>query len=686
MPDKPHQSWQYPTARRSDDADELHGKRIADPYRWLEEVEDSETEAWSSAQDAIVRPFLDKLAGRDHLTKRLDELMPGYVGSPMAVRDRYFFTRRLPEQEHPVLVMRENDEERTLVDVAAMDPTFTTTLDDFDPSPDGSRLAYQVSEGGRENKTLRVIDLATGEELEAPISVGRACPIAWLPDGNAFYYVRPADGVSEFDRRVWLHRIGDDTKNDVLVFGEGRDKSTYYYVTISQDGRWLLVGGWIGTEPRNDLYIADVSNGDHNFVAVQEGLDADTNGVVHRDGKLYLLTSHEAPNKRIVAVDPANPAPDQWQDVVAESDSIIESWALTDAHVVTVHLRDVKSEVEARRLDDGTSTGKLDLPGLGMALVRSREDSGEDIWIDYSDFVTPSLVLHATLPSANTTTWATSPGSLDVKGITATQVFYESKDGTKVPMFVIARDDIDPNGERPTILYGYGGFNISLTPAYSASILAWTEAGGVYAIANLRGGSEYGEEWHRAGMRANKQNVFDDFHAGAEWLISNRWTDRDHLACMGGSNGGLLVGAAVTQRPDLFAAAVCSAPLLDMVRYEKFGLGVTWNDEYGTADDPEELGWLLGYSPYHRVEEGTRYPATLFTVFEGDTRVDPLHARKLCAAMQHATSAAPEELPVLIRRETDVGHSTRAKSRSIALMVDTMSFLASRTGLRLGEN
>ncbi|MFP5326913.1 MAG: prolyl oligopeptidase family serine peptidase [Acidimicrobiia bacterium] len=675
---------EYPPARRSDDVDELHGTRIADPYRWLEDAGDPETEAWSSAQDALVRGVLDELPGRARLHRRLEELLPGSVSGPAVVGQRYFFTRRLPDQEHPVLLVREGDEERALVDVAALDPTFTTTLDDYSPSPDGSRLAYQISEGGRENKTLRIIDVATGDLVEEPISVGRACPVGWLPGGDAFYYVRPADGVSEFDRRVWLHRIGDDPAGDVLVFGEGRDKSTYYDLSISADGRWLVVGGWIGTEPRNDLYIADVSDGEHDFIPVQEGLDADTNGRVHRDGKLYLLTSHEAPKRRIVVVDPRAPAPENWHDVVPESDAVIEDWALTDAHVVTVHLRDVKSEVEAWRLDDGSSVGRLDLPGLGLALVRARRDRGEEVWIDYTDFVTPSLVLHATLPGTGTTTWATAPGALDVKGITARQVFYASKDGTRVPMFVIARDDIEPNGARPTILYGYGGFNISLTPAYSAGILAWTEAGGVYAIANLRGGSEYGEDWHRAGMRDKKQNVFDDFHAAAEWLIANKWTDSDHLACSGGSNGGLLVGAAVTQRPDLFTAAVCSAPLLDMVRYEKFGLGVTWNDEYGTADDAEELGWLLSYSPYHRVQEGTRYPATLFTVFEGDTRVDPLHARKLCAAMQHATSARPDDSPVLIRRETDVGHSTRAKSRTIALTVDTMSFLASRTGLQLG--
>ena len=681
MPD----ASQYPTARRSDDADDLHGRRIADPYRWLEDVSAPETEQWSRAQDELVRPFLDALPGRDHLTRRLDELLPGYVGSPTAVGNRYFFARRLPTQEHPVLLLREDDEERTLVDVAAMDPTFTTTLDDYTPSPDGSRLAYQVSEGGRENKTLRVIDVASGEELEAPISVGRACPIAWLPTGDGFYYVRPADGVSEFDRRVWLHRLGEDPAKDVLVFGEGRDKSTYYEVTLSRDGKWLVVGGWIGTEPRNDLYIADVSAGRYEFVAVQEGVDADTNGRVHSDGLLYLHTSLGAPRRRIAVADPTKPQPEHWREVVPESDGVLEAWALTDTAAVVVHLRDVKSEVSTWRLDGGGQIAHLPLPGLGLATVETRRDrGGEDIWIDYTDFVTPSLVLHAPSPSATPTTWATAPGALDVKGISARQVFYESKDGTRVPMFVIARDDVEPNGKRPTVLYGYGGFNISLTPAYSAGILAWTEAGGVYAIANLRGGSEYGEDWHRAGMRDKKQNVFDDFHAAAEWLISNDWTDRDHLAVSGGSNGGLLVGAAVTQRPDLFAAAVCSAPLLDMIRYEKFGLGITWNDEYGTADDPQELEWLLGYSPYHRVEDGTRYPATLFTVFEGDTRVDPLHARKLCAAMQHATAASPDERPILIRRETDVGHSTRAKSRSIALMVDTLSFLASRTGLELG--
>lgn len=674
----------YPEARRSDDADVLHGRRVADPYRWLEDADSPETHAWSRAQDALVRPLLDSLAGRQHLERRMNELMPGYVSAPVAVGSRLFFTRRLPDQEHPVLLVREGGgEERVLVDVAAMDPTFTTTLDDYEPSRDGSRLAFQVSEGGRENKTLRVIDVETLEELETPISVGRSCPVSWLPDGSGFYYVRPADGLSEFDRRVWLHRIGEDPADDLLVFGEGRDKSTYYEVFLSSDGRWLTVGGWIGTEPRNDLYIADVSSGCHDFAAVQEGVDADTNGRVHRDGRLYLHTNRDAPKRRLAVTDPTTPGAEHWRDVVPESDGVLESWALTDTAAVTVHLRDVKSVVQTWSLETGDRLAELSLPGLGVALARGRRDRGDELWVDYSDFVTPSLVLHATTPTSELTTWATSPGSIDVRGIVAHQVFFESKDGTRVPMFVVARDDVTPDGERPTILYGYGGFNISLTPAYGAGILAWTEAGGVYAIANLRGGSEYGEDWHRAGMRENKQNVFDDFRAAAEWLIAEGWTSPDHLAVMGGSNGGLLVGAAVTQFPELLAAAVCSAPLLDMVRYEKFGLGVTWNDEYGTAEDPTELGWLLGYSPYHRVEEGTRYPATLFTVFEGDTRVDPLHARKLCAALQHATSEAPDERPILIRRETDVGHSTRSKSRSIALTVDTLSFLASRTGLDL---
>jgi len=329
---------------------------------------------------------------------------------------------------------------------------------------------------------------------------------------------------------------------------------------------------------------------------------------------------------------------------------------------------------------------EVPLPGLGtVGGLRSRPEGGSEVWIGYTDFLQPPVVHRCDLRDATVDVWAEAPGRVAVPGVTARQVAYRSADGTDVRMFVLAAagpDGAEP-APRPTVLYGYGGFNVPLTPGYSAGILAWVEQGGAYAVANLRGGSEEGEDWHRAGMREHKQHVFEDFAAAARWLVDSGTTTPDRLGVSGGSNGGLLVGAAVTRDPGLFAAAACSAPLLDMVRYERFGLGTTWSDEYGTADDPEELGWLLSYSPYHAVRGGVRYPAVLFTVFDSDTRVDPLHARKMCAALQWATSALFEEAPVLVRREQKVGHSARSVTRTVELTVDTLSFLAARLGLGL---
>jgi prolyl oligopeptidase len=345
-----------------------------------------------------------------------------------------------------------------------------------------------------------------------------------------------------------------------------------------------------------------------------------------------------------------------------------------------VHTRHAVSEVTVYDKATGARRGAVQLPSLGTADITSRPEGGGDIWIGYSDFITPYRVFHYDLSTDALVPWADPPGAVDVKGIVAEQVTYQSKDGTDVRLFLLHAETTAADAPRPTVLYGYGGFNISLTPAYSSTILAWVEAGGVYAVANLRGGSEEGEAWHRAGMRENKQNVFDDFIAAGEWLVANGWTDPAHLGISGGSNGGLLVGAALTQRPDLFASVICSAPLLDMVRYEQFGLGESWNDEYGTAADPTEFSWLLGYSPYHRVQRGTPYPAVLFAVFDSDSRVDPNHARKLCAALQAATTSPR---PVVLRREVDVGHAGRSISRFVALYADELAFHGAHLGLGL---
>ncbi|HZN16320.1 MAG TPA: prolyl oligopeptidase family serine peptidase [Acidimicrobiales bacterium] len=678
----------YPDAKRLDIVDVIHGQRVADPYRWLEDPDADDTKAWAAAQDALALPRLADLPGRDALAERLRELMPGLVGSPYVIGDRSFFVRRRPEEEHAVLWLRDGDgTERPLVDPNTLSDDATTTLDGWSPSKEGDRLAHQLSEGGDEESVVRVIDVATGELLDGPIDRCRYSPIAWLPGGEEFFYVRRLapdqvpEGESQYHRRVYRHRVGADPATDDLIFGEGDDKTAYYDVRTSRDGRWLIVGRSLGTAPRNDLYIADLTSEPLAFATIHEGEDIETGAYVSAiDGRLYLFTNADAPRSRLCVADPADPARDNWQTLIPEGDAVLADFALTTDGVVAVHSRHAVSEITVYDKTTGTARHRVELPSLGSADVTSRPEGGDDVWIGYTDFVTPYRVFHYDLTTRALEPWADPPGAVDVKGVVADQITYQSKDGTDVRLFVLHKEDTTANGARPTVLYGYGGFNIPLTPAYSSTILAWVEAGGVYAVANLRGGSEEGEAWHRAGMRGQKQNVFDDFIAAGEWLVANGWTSPDHLGIMGGSNGGLLVGATLTQRPDLFSAVVCSAPLLDMIRYEQFGLGESWNDEYGTVAESNEFFWLLGYSPYHRVTPETAYPAVLFTVFESDSRVDPNHARKMCAALQAATTSPR---PVLLRREVDVGHAGRSVSRFVALYADELAFLASELGLAL---
>jgi prolyl oligopeptidase len=705
----------YPAARRTDLADDLHGQRVPDPYRWLEDAPSSETREWLRAQDALWASAEATLPGRSRLAARMQELMAaGYVGAPVWRGPRQFFMRRLPGQEHGVLLTAAPGEpERVLIDPAALDPVGLTTLDSWQPDKEGRLVAYQLSSGGDEESELRVLDVVSGEQVDGPIGRCRYSPVAWLPGGKTFYYVRKLPphqvppGEQQFHRRVYLHTVGTPAGEDVLVFGEGRDKTNYYGVSVSRDGRWLVISAAQGTAPRNDLWLADLTASgpaEPLLQVVQEGIDARTGLHVGRDGRLYVFTDAGAPRGRLAVTDPAHPGPSGWRDLIAQDPTaILNDYAILDGAelgqpvLVASWTRHAISEISVHDLSTGERAGPVALPGTGHAGgaarlgttggISARPEGGHEAWFGYTDNTTPAAVYHYDARSGEVTRWAQAPGAVEVPDVLTRQVTFTSRDGTEVRMLVISAGDDAPDGRpaqpRPAILYGYGGFGISMVPAYSASILAWVETGGVYAIAALRGGGEEGEDWHRAGMRAHKQSVFDDFHAAAEALIAGGWTTPEQLGISGGSNGGLLVGAALTQRPDLYRAVVCSAPLLDMVRYERFGLGQTWNDEYGTAADPVELGWLLGYSPYHRVRPGTRYPATLFTVFDNDTRVDPVHAWKMCAALQHATSAPWPERPILLRREREVGHGARAVSRSVTLSADTLAFLAAQTGLAL---
>jgi prolyl oligopeptidase len=669
----------YPDARRDDVVDDYHGTKVPDPYRWMEEQQNNpDLDAWLKAQDDLCQPWLAALPGRDKWRAAQARLLPGTISPPAVRGERLYFNRREPGEQHAKLFLREGDgSERVLFDPMVEDPSGLTTLDVASVSPDGKRIVIGLSSGGDENTAIRVMDIDTLDVIDGPIERTRYTSVGWFADSSGFFYVRRLT-PEPFNRRVWRHVIGAPVEDDELIFGEERDPSTYYGVDVSTDGRWVIISAAVGTEPRNDLYILDLA-GDRDVRTIVEGVDAQTYGEVV-NGRLYLLTSLDAPKKRFVVTDPATPTPEHWTDVVPETDAVLVSAEVTAGGIVVAHEGHAVTEVSV--VDETTGDARvIAMPGAGTAMVMGQRDHTANAWVVYTDFVTPGTVFHLGTDTAALDTWATTPGALPASSdVLVRQHTYLSHDGVEVRMFVIAKGDASM-GPRPTILYGYGGFNISMSPAYSSLIQTWVDAGGVYAYTNFRGGSEEGEQWHRAGMRENKQNVFEDFIAAARYLKAEGWTTTEQLGIYGGSNGGLLVGATLTQWPDELAAVICSAPLLDMLRYEKFGLGITWNDEYGRADDPVEFQWLYGYSPVHKVREGVAYPSVLFTSFDNDSRTDVMHPRKMCAALQHATSSDPDEKPILFRREADVGHSVRSTDRTLDLGADQLSYFAHQLGL-----
>jgi prolyl oligopeptidase len=680
----------YPPAERQDIVDDLHGHRVADPYRWLEDPASPETAKWLAAQDDLWSCHAAGLPARERLRARAAQLADvGLITAPMWRGDRRFFLRRAAGQEHPVLYVAGADgTEKAIVDPIAIDAGGLTTLDAWQPDPAGRLVTYQTSRRGTERSELYVLDVDTGQVIDGPIDRCRYSPVAWRAGGAAFFYVRATDEAAS-SRRVYLHRVGTAADTDVPIFGSDqdadRDGVTSYGLGISHDGRWLVISATQGTAPRNDLWIADLSRSapeSPQLRVVQKDVAARTVPAVGRDGRMYIVTDLAAPRIRLCVGDPGNP--DVWSELVPEDPAalltdftILDGPGLDRPVLLVAWLRDAIAELSTHDLATGERLGTVPLPGAGsIGPLSTRLDDGHEVWFTYSDFVTPRAVWRYDARTGELARWAECPGGAPVLDVECHRLDGVSADGTPVRMTIIARSG--RSGPRPAILYGYGGFGVPLTPGYAADTLAWVEAGGVVAIAHLRGGGEGGVRSHRAGMLEHKQNVFDDFIAAAEKLISAGWTTPRQLGICGESNGGLLVGAALTQRPELFAAAACAAPLLDMVRYERSGLGAAWTGEYGTAADPEQFRWLLAYSPYHRVRERVDYPATLFTVFGGDTRVDPWHARKMCAALQWATAGTR---PILLRHEGDVGHGARATGRSVELAADMLAFLAAHTGL-----
>ncbi|MET9624067.1 prolyl oligopeptidase family serine peptidase [Streptomyces sp. NPDC006464] len=700
----------YPHAERQDLVRELHGLRVPDPYGWLEDGEAAATRRWSEEQQALYEAERESLPGLEGWRAEVSALdAVERAGSPEVRGGRTFRLRRRADQEHAVLVVAEADAtERVLLDPGALDPSGRTVLDAWEPSVEGDLLACQLSRNGTEDSLLRVIDVATGKVVDGPVDRVRRSSIGWLPGGGAFYYVRHLDprlhpGEERYHRRVYLHRVGTSPDADALVFGDGRDRTQFYSVSVTRDGRWLGVTATLGTGRGTDVYLADLSAGPLErplLRPVQEGMDAATrlhavSGTGPRD-PVWLRTDRGAVRGRVVACRPdeLHRGPAAWREVIPERpDAVLTHLVVLSGPELKHPLglaawtRDTVAEVTVHDLVEARQVATVPLPGTGAVGDFSAGPPGShEAWFAYTDFVTPPRVLRfdactCRVSGGEHDASAGAPDAAAAVGAVTRQVAFPSRDGTTVRMFVISPTG-RPDVPRPALLTGYGGFGRTMSPRYRAQVLAWVRAGGVFAWAGLRGGGEEGEAWHRAGSREHKQNTFDDFAAAADRLTAEGWTAPGRLAIMGGSNGGLLVGAALTQQPQKFAAVVCMSPLLDMVRYESSGLGPSWTPEYGSADDPALLPTLLGYSPYHRVTPGTAYPAVLLTAADGDTRTDPLHARKMCAALQHATTGSG---PVLLRLEHGVGHADRSASRAVALQAECLAFLARHVGLPAPE-
>ena len=681
-----------PATKTTPVTDTLHGVELVDEYRWLEPLEkdSSEVAEWTTAQNDHTRSILEPVSCRAELAKAIEPWMTlGAIGAPQMTDGGYFYSERTGTQNQGVVKFRAtlDAEPRVLLDVNALDAKGLTSLDWWRPNEQGTLMAFGLSQKGSEMSELHILDVATGKWLDDRI-VGKVSMSGWMPDGKSFFYSGLRDVKDPYSRETRQHVLGRDTARNPIVVKQ-TNPSEIPGAGPSTDGKWLigsLFKGWAS----NDLWVAPMgpwlAKGEFQQTVIAQGLDGRFEPVDVIGDTLYITTTFGSPKGSLVAIDLGKPAREHWKTIVAERpDMVLEGVSrMKDAFVLTWS-KDVCSQFEIVK-HDGTRIGSIPLPGLGTAAV-STDWNRTEAFVTYTSFDAPRTI-YATdlakkdLAAADLKVWAKTEIPSDLSRYTVEQKRATSKDGTEVPMFIVRRKDMPFNGENPTLLYAYGGFNVSLTPAFNPTIVPWLERGGVYVVANLRGGGEYGEAWHRAGMQANKQNVFDDFYACAEWLIASKYTSPARLAIEGGSNGGLLTGVASTQRPDLFAAAIVGVPLLDMLRYQDFLIARYWVPEYGSAEDKTQFETLRAYSPYHNIKKGTKYPALLVTAGENDSRVHPLHARKFVARLQAQAGNDQAQDPILLWVDRDAGHG---QGKPLALRirdeVDQWSFVMWQTGM-----
>ena len=690
------QPMQYPEAKRGTVVDEYHGTPVADPYRWME-TPGPEVAAWVDAENRISQPYLDAIPAREAIRKRLAELWDyeqyGYswldekARVPVKHGGRYFFVEKSGKQNQGVLYWAASADAtpQVLVDPNTLSADATASLADYSISPNGRLIAYAVSEGGTDWDTWHVREVDSGRELPDLIHDTKFTGVSWLPDASAFYYSRypkGADGKGDDQQQVsvFRHRVGTAQEADELVYSTPENPRHNPYGLVSEDGRWLVFIISYGFDS-NAVHVRDLSKPDANVVRILDRWDGNYDFLGAIGDRLYFKTTQGAPRGRVIAIDPAHPVP---VEIVPEAKARLYQASLAGGHVIANYLEDARSRLRVYRMDGGLR-GEIRLPGLGTVTGFPDAPNENETFFAYTDYLTPLALYRYDVAKDEVQPFRRPKVPFDASPYVTEQVFYASKDGTRIPMFITRRRDTVMNGDNPTLLYGYGGFDVSLTPVYSPVYAAWLERGGIYAVANLRGGGEYGAEWHEAGTRTHKQNVFDDFIAAAEWLIANRYTSTKRLAIHGRSNGGLLVGAVMAERPELFGAALPGVGVMDMLRYHTASANAyAWSSDFGTVEDPDQFRALLAYSPVQNLKPGRCYPPTLVTTADHDDRVVPWHSFKFTAALQYAQAGCAN--PVLVRVETRAGHGAGKPTwMQIEDWANQWAFLAKHLGMTGGN-
>lgn len=677
----------YPEARRSDQVDVLHGVEVADPYRWLEDPDSEETRAWVEAENKLTFSYLDSIPQREAIRERLTTLWDfERFTVPIERGGLYFYRRNDGLQPQSVLMVCTSleGEARVLLDPNTLSEDGTVALSSAAPSPDGQWLAYSTSSGGSDWREFRIRNVATGEDLDDLVQWSKFSPAVWARDSSGFYYNRfdePTEGdeleQANFFQKIYFHKAGTSQDADALIFERPQEKEWTFETTTSDDGRYLVILMNRGTDSRGLVQYRDLTAGGpfHELIGK---IEAEYTFVGNDGPVMYFLTTKDAPSGRLVAIDTRKPEPESWKELIPETGHLLAGVTLVGDVLIARYLEDARSRIRLFALN-GSVLGEVELPGIGQATGFRGDREATETFYSFQSFTQPGTILHLDLETRASTVFRAPKVGFDPEQYVTEQVFFSSKDGTRVPMFISYRKGREPGSPMPTILTGYGGFNINRSPRFAVSSLVWMEIGGVLASANLRGGGEYGEEWHRQGSLDEKQNTFDDFIAAAEWLIANGYTSTEKLSIAGGSNGGLLVGAVLNQRPDLFAAAVPAVGVMDMLRFHKFTIGWAWVSDYGSPDDPEMFPVLYRYSPLHNIQPGTAYPATLIMTADHDDRVVPAHSFKYAATLQ-AAQGGPR--PILIRIETRAGHgSGMPTGKQIAEAADRLAFLVRELGM-----